>query len=1855
MTTIHNNAAAVSGKSPVSSFDFEEIDTELVRWATIRARRQQQALASQNKQNSKKKKDRKKKHASDVQTMDIVSSKITLDSREAIIFPGLNTEQENTRLQNEAHSRTLVPYLELVDGAMHEWRRSMLISWHEEFHHLINHPRMLLYSLGLHKRKDESLLRKETLKQPLRESLKESMNKGNDLFCTEPFLIQCLDGLISETMFGNGGNLNPNNVNKNDSQQQNGRSDVSSKNRGNQDTAPQSSTTSNAGTTANTSNHQPISQNIANSRQSEMQNMAREETRAARQRERERSRIMTRLRMLIGGEDFNTLVLGTSSSSASEASLSVGGGSQLDSDSVTGGSTSGIAGANPSYRSVATGGTRSSASSSRGDLTESLSGMSNAGSSGMEADEGRRSTMVEGKGNSKRRGKNKSDSDDLSSSGNYEWDIVHRNDNDHNDWMSLEYSVQSELNSHCWLTAPQCTAANWKGTWRSTSSSLGSSFPSSSSFDRSTSGSSLMITNLLHLTTKIQLNGDALRAINIILNNLEKEEKLEKERVVSNDDDVEEKNGTDQETTVSIDEKESKPDTSDSKTNTSESKTNTSESKVDASESNANTSESNANTSESNEAIEEKTMLTKAEAAQTIQTLWRRRSKKKTNSNAASTRMEKESALKRIAKQRERYLKKRDSMLKMQEALITTARDLQKLLKDDQKNNTKSNAPATTATGSTSVHLTNCVVEKDNYANSLWRFVGKRMDNLRLQHVATKQYLCLASSTSIARIQDTSEYEDDILEDEQQQETKEANQENEEIKHKRQTVLLKGFSLTPHYNESVKLRIVSSLQKVRKQRMANVDHKNNGKHKSKNNNKTSGQQLCKTVKLAKGLRNVDLDYEALQWSAVVNYVRSLSNAMSDDARSKEKSLRNYIEKVGPSLLVHWEVEIHENCWKPVSFTGEREITQAHRKIHEAKLERARKNKGHKIAQQESSGGTSDYGLSALFDLGRQFVGATAKTDKESKSSESCKDDKKNEENSSTKAVSNLKNDGGTSETDNVNSSQTTLEPSSSDEKDSSTENNDDDCSSVDAFSGKIGIIVSSSSKNTSMKEKMKDTTSENYSDECEHLASFCLWRVTKVDPLIEKHLSEFTSSACELFDSYIESLSTTSIRDNTSTSSISASSSSASLDTVQEKGDKEKDSVEPNVQQENGKRKDNREQRTSIIKDLAKQARLASQLHHMFGLIHSRQSKAKRVAKCFVRNQVVEMTTALEKKSIKTSVKDDSTEKKIKKKDNTTGVEESSTAAAHQSTSVGRNGTTQSSSSSLTSTTSSTENESRLTARGSLLLRLRFSLLRLMNARLQRVILLVNLMNANLRQPWTIGHKLHSIARCIFIETKRDILQQALLKSVTPGSCNTLITLDNKQAFRSREEFTGLVDGVHIEGDANGINGANGDENNSSSTSNDASTTGAHSSMAGVAAVSSSTSLGGTAQGMNMLNNGGNLQNMGVTSSQNQSSSNGNSGAGASKGKNSRSAILESKCLFVQLYHALAVVPPRKLRCDIDHRGRLFEIKLKNEAGMDWGGIYRDCMERVCDDLFSDHFDLNLPCPNQRNKCGKNMGTFLPNPLQTSPLALRMFEFVGRLMGIAIRTRNYLFFRYPACFWKMIAGHRWTLNDLSSVDIKFANKIRKIKAMTPRAFENTYGNGNLTFTVQSADGKTVSELIPNGSAVPVTAGNRNRYISLAITYRLQEFARPAAAIRRGLAQLIPARALTLCTGADLQVFICGDAEVSVERLRAHTEYSGWNENHASVQRFWKVFDTFTNDERSKFLRFVWGRSRLPRGEDWSTTFKLTRKQGSNADNDLPIGHTCFFQIELPAYSSEDIMKKRLLVAIHYGVGEFMIA
>lgn len=122
----------------------------------------------------------------------------------------------------------------------------------------------------------------------------------------------------------------------------------------------------------------------------------------------------------------------------------------------------------------------------------------------------------------------------------------------------------------------------------------------------------------------------------------------------------------------------------------------------------------------------------------------------------------------------------------------------------------------------------------------------------------------------------------------------------------------------------------------------------------------------------------------------------------------------------------------------------------------------------------------------------------------------------------------------------------------------------------------------------------------------------------------------------------------------------------------------------------------------------------------------------------------------------------------------------------------------------------------------------------------------------------------------------------------------------------------------------------------------------------------------------------------------------------------------------------------------------------------------------------------------------------------------------------------------------------------------------------------------------------------------------------------------------------------LCLSADL------------EDLRANTEYQGYSPNDLVISRFWHVLRGFSQEERALFLQFVTGTAKVPldgfkalQGSDGIKRFNIHKAE--NCRHLLPTAHTCFNQLDLPDYTSEEILREKLLLAIREGAQGFGFA
>ena len=74
-------------------------------------------------------------------------------------------------------------------------------------------------------------------------------------------------------------------------------------------------------------------------------------------------------------------------------------------------------------------------------------------------------------------------------------------------------------------------------------------------------------------------------------------------------------------------------------------------------------------------------------------------------------------------------------------------------------------------------------------------------------------------------------------------------------------------------------------------------------------------------------------------------------------------------------------------------------------------------------------------------------------------------------------------------------------------------------------------------------------------------------------------------------------------------------------------------------------------------------------------------------------------------------------------------------------------------------------------------------------------------------------------------------------------------------------------------------------------------------------------------------------------------------------------------------------------------------------------------------------------------------------------------------------------------------------------------------------------------------------IVPGGSNIKLTFHNRKEYVEKSILFRLHELDIQVAAVREGMAAIIPVPLLSLYTARMLEAAVCGLEEVDLQMLR----------------------------------------------------------------------------------------------------------
>jgi len=357
-----------------------------------------------------------------------------------------------------------------------------------------------------------------------------------------------------------------------------------------------------------------------------------------------------------------------------------------------------------------------------------------------------------------------------------------------------------------------------------------------------------------------------------------------------------------------------------------------------------------------------------------------------------------------------------------------------------------------------------------------------------------------------------------------------------------------------------------------------------------------------------------------------------------------------------------------------------------------------------------------------------------------------------------------------------------------------------------------------------------------------------------------------------------------------------------------------------------------------------------------------------------------------------------------------------------------------------------------------------------------------------------------------------------------------------------------------------------------------------------------------------------------------------------------------SESVFCQAFHTLYGREHHLFRSM--NLEQSIHVTFRGSPVVDVGGVFREMMSSLVESVFSNQVTLLVPTPNRVTGVGPGRDLYVPNPDATTPLEVHMFEFLGIVMGIAIRNKFPLPFRFPSFLYRRVLQHQsapFVRGDLAQTDYLTHEYLENIESgvlehddIDGSAQFRAQFNGRLFWTASSVTGAVV-ELPCEHPSKAVTFEERRRYCDAVRQYRHSEFEIATRALRRGITTVIPSTILRLFTTSELEVLVCGTPEISVDYLQRHTKYEHYTKSSLAIRNFWHVFEEMSQTQRSLFIKFVWGRQRLPRGNDaWKQPFTISRAQDTSM---LPVAHTCFFKIDLPPYKTVETMRRKLFIAM----------
>lgn len=275
---------------------------------------------------------------------------------------------------------------------------------------------------------------------------------------------------------------------------------------------------------------------------------------------------------------------------------------------------------------------------------------------------------------------------------------------------------------------------------------------------------------------------------------------------------------------------------------------------------------------------------------------------------------------------------------------------------------------------------------------------------------------------------------------------------------------------------------------------------------------------------------------------------------------------------------------------------------------------------------------------------------------------------------------------------------------------------------------------------------------------------------------------------------------------------------------------------------------------------------------------------------------------------------------------------------------------------------------------------------------------------------------------------------------------------------------------------------------------------------------------------------------------------------------------------------------------------------------------------------------------------------------------LERFRLLGQMVAKCILDSRLVDVQIHPAFWRSVLGKvPLSQQSLRNVDPELFSSLSNLRSMDSAKL----GELCIDFTLP---GHAQLELKPGGSEITISSENIEEYVQRIAEVSLVEAVAPQVkAFRTAFKELLPLETCQMWSEQELASIVVGasytdDSHWNMQHLASHIKAQ---HGYTAESRVFRDLLTFLSElppeNRRDFLTFTTGAPTLPIGGFGGLKPPLTvvKKESPPApltpDNFMPSVMTCANYLKLPEYTSAEILKQKLNMAMREGQSAFLLS